>query len=180
MDEIKETLEWNENVARKFTELGDEISASPSVRDLFEVLISRMETAFEIPFVWFSLIRNPQADTLRQAVADSSLLTERLNLIDGESLTALLDGRTTPLLVNGDLRSFYRLLPPTKKFLFRSLAVVPFTLSDTVVGSLNHGDPSPHRYHPDLETGLLVELAARISVRLNELLAEAAPPHSPS
>jgi len=181
MDEIKETLEWNETVARKFTELGEEISASPSVQELFEVLIRRMEKAFEIPFVWFSLIRAPQADALRQVAADSDLLTERLNLIDGDTLTVLLDGRTEPLLVNGDLRSFYRMLPPTKKFLFRSLAIVPFTLENTVVGSLNNGDPSPQRYRPDLETGLLAELAARISTRLNELLAEAgSPPHSPS
>jgi uncharacterized protein YigA (DUF484 family) len=180
MDEIQETLRWNEDVARKLAEIEREIADSPDPTDLFEHLMLRMETAFGIPFVWLSLVRTPQADALRSTLAVSALLGDRLNLIDGDAFAALLDGRTEPLLVNGDLRSFYRLLPPAKKFLFRSLALVPFTLDGTVVGSLNHGDPSPQRYHPDLATDLLAQLGARVSARLGALSSKAVPlPASP-
>ncbi len=172
MDEIEKTLRWNEDVTRKFSEVEREIADSRGVTELFEHVIECMESAFGIPFVWLSLVRSPEIDALRTAAADSPMLSGRLNLIDGESLALLLDGRTDPLLVNGDLRSFYRLLPPTKKFLLRSLALVPFTLNNRLAGSLNHGDPSPDRYHPDLATDLLLQLGAGLSRRLGELASE--------
>lgn len=171
MDEIEKTLRWNEDVTRKFSGVAREIADSRGVTELFEHVITCMESTFGIPFVWFSLVRGPEADALRSAAADSRMLGERLNLIDGESLAFLLDGRTDPLLVNGDLRSFYRLLPPTKKYLLRSLAVVPFTLGNRLAGSLNHGDPSPDRYHPDLATDLLLQLGVGLSRRLGELVS---------
>jgi len=106
---------------------------------------------------------------LRLSVEVSPLLRERLNIIDRPSFELLTGGRRVPLLVNRDLRPFYRLFPQ-HKYLLRSLALAPFDLGKDVVGSLNHGDPSPKRYAPELDTLLLESLMSVISRRLTELL----------
>ena len=73
MDEIQETLRWNEDVARKLSGIEREIADSPDPAGLFEHLVLSMETAFGIPFVWLSLVRTPQADALRGTLAASGL-----------------------------------------------------------------------------------------------------------
>jgi uncharacterized protein YigA (DUF484 family) len=74
------------------------------------------------------------------------------------------------VIASGDLRPFFRLMPPNVKYFIRSLAVAPLALHGRLIGSLNHGDASPERYRPGMDTALLDHLAATVSRRLSDLL----------
>ncbi|MBA4424117.1 MAG: hypothetical protein C0390_13635 [Syntrophus sp. (in: bacteria)] len=160
----------NEGIARKFRKIEADLSLCGSAVELFEMLFVDIQTEFSIPFVWFSLIRLPETTGLRKSLEASPLLRHRLNLIENALFLEVIPDSAHPLLVNGDLRPFFRLLPPNRKYLIRSLAVSPFTLHGRLVGSLNQGDSSLGRYEPDMDTALLMHLAQSVSDSLSRLV----------
>jgi uncharacterized protein YigA (DUF484 family) len=97
------------------------------------------------------------------------MLNERLNIMDGAVFATLAPHGTSPVLATGELRAYYRLLPKNKYFI-RSLALAPVTLHGRIIGSLNHGDASPSRYVPDMDTSLLQKLASHLSMRLSAIM----------
>ena len=106
----------------------------------------------------------------RRAWRASPLLRDRLKIIEQAAFLEIVPDGATPLLVSGDLRPFFRLLPPNRKYFIRSLAVSPLTLHGRLIGSLNHGDSSSERYEPGMDTTLLMHLAQSVSDRLSHLL----------
>jgi uncharacterized protein YigA (DUF484 family) len=160
----------NDEIAHKFRKIEAGLSARRSAAELFEALFVGLETEFGIPFVWLSLIRLPETAGLRKSVEASAFLRDRLNSIDKTPFLEIVPDFAAPLLVSGDLRPFFRLLPCTRKYLIRSLAVSPITLRGTPIGSINHGDASPARYEPGMDTTLLRHLARSVSVSLAKLL----------
>jgi hypothetical protein len=68
------------------------------------------------------------------------------------------------------LQPFYKLLPSSSKYFVKSLAIVPFSIGDQIIGSWNNGDAVGDRYTRDMETGLLSKLAESVSRSLTALL----------
>ena len=160
----------NEGIARKFRKIESRLALRRSAVELFEALLADIQTEFGNPFVWLSLIRLPEMSGLQKNLEASPLLCHRLNLIENTPFLEVVPDSATPLLVNGDLRPFFRLLPSNRKYFIRSLAVSPLTLYGRLIGSLNQGHSSPERYHPCMDTTLLMHLAQSVSDRLSHLL----------
>jgi uncharacterized protein YigA (DUF484 family) len=168
--EEPDILKINDDISRKFRKIESDLAARRSAAELFEALLAEIETLFGIPFVWLSLIRLPETTGLRKSLEASALLRDRLNCIEQASFLEIVPDVAPPLLVSGDLKPFFRLLPRNRKYFIRSLAVSPLTLRGTLIGSLNYGDTSPARYEPGMDTTLLMHLARCVSDRLAPLL----------
>ena len=169
----------NEGITRKFRKIEARLALRRSAVELFEALLADIQTEFGIPFVWLSLIRIPEITVLQKNLEASPLLQDRLNLIEKAPFLAVVPDGAPPLLVSGDLRPFFRLLPPNRKYFIRSLVVSPLTLHGRLIGSLNQGDSSPERYTPGMDTTLLIHLARSVSDRLSHLLpSDQSPSHS--
>jgi uncharacterized protein YigA (DUF484 family) len=168
----------NEGITRKFRKIEARLALRRSAAELFETLIADIQTEFGIPFVWLSLIRIPSMTGLQKSLQASPLLQDRLNLIEKTPFIEVVPDGATPLLVSGDLRPYFRLLPPRRKYFIRSLAASPLTLHGQLIGSLNQGDSSPERYHPGMDTALLMHLARSVSDRLSHLLPSDQSRHS--
>ncbi len=165
----------NEGIARKFLKIETDLGLRGSALELFEALLSDIQTDFGIPFVWLSLIRLTETSGLRKSLEASPLLRDRLNLIENALFLEIAPRVAPPLLAGGDLaggdlKPFFRLLPPNRKYFIRSIAVSPLTLHGRLIGSLNQGDSSPERYEPGMDTTLLMHLAQSVSDRLSALL----------
>jgi uncharacterized protein YigA (DUF484 family) len=160
----------NDRIACKFRKIEAGLRTHRSAAELFEALFVGLEMEFGIPFVWLSLIRLPETAGLRKGLEESAFLRDRLNSIDKASFLETVPDFAAPLLVSGDLRPFFRLLPRTRKYLIRSLAVSPLTLHGTPIGSINHGDTSPARYEPGMDTTLLGHLARSVSESLARII----------
>jgi two-component system cell cycle response regulator len=163
-------LKMNDELARKFGKIEAELVVCRGIEELFERLLSGSGEAFGIPFVWLSIIHNPETETLLRILNDSELLRNRLNVIDPSSFLEVCPDGPSSVIASGDLRPFFRLMPPNVKYFIRSLAVAPLALHGRLIGSLNHGDASPERYRPGMGTTLLDHLAATVSGRLSDLL----------
>jgi uncharacterized protein YigA (DUF484 family) len=163
-------LKTNDEIARKFGKIEEDLVVCRGIGELFERLLSGSEEAFGIPFVWISVLRNPETETLLLILNSSEPLRNRLNVIEPPSFLAVCPDGPSSFLASGDLKPFFRLMPPNVKYFIRSLAVAPLALHGRLIGSLNHGDASPERYRPGMDTALLDHLAATVSRRLSDLL----------
>lgn len=165
----------NEEIARKFGEIEADLAVCTEIGELFERLLLGSEEAFGVPFVWLSLLHIPEAEALSGLLEGSDILRDRINIIDPAPFREILPDAGHPLLASGDLRPFFRLMPPNVKYFLRSLAIAPLTCRSGLIGSLNHGDASPDRYCSDMETVLLNHLAKTVSEQLSRLLPQEKP-----
>jgi len=165
----------NDEIARKFGGIEADLAVCRGIGELFERLLWGSEEAFGVPFVWLSLLRIPEAETLLKLLRKSDILRDRINIIAPAPFLEILPDVAHPLLASGDLRPFFRLMPPNVKYFLRSMAIAPLTRHGILIGSLNHGDASPDRYRPGMETALLNHLVRTVSEHLSRLL----PPEKP-
>lgn len=168
---IIERFRENEELARKFHEVETSILSIFHFADLFEVLLTQISESFQIPFVWISLVEQSEVSGLLAEVNRSQTLRDQLNRVDRETLLGLTEGRKSPLLVNGDLRAYFRLFPAERRFVIRSLALVPLFLNGELIGTLNCADASPERYRPGLNPVFLERLAVKVSLCLSNVTA---------
>jgi uncharacterized protein YigA (DUF484 family) len=161
----------NELIAIKFRKIEADLSAVGSIAELFEILFAKIETEFGVPFVWLSFIRRPETEILLKLLGQSDILRDRLNVMDPSPFLEIVPDDSQPLLMNSHLKPFFRLMPPNRRYFIRSLAVSPLFLHGRMIGSINHGDTSPERYHPEMDTTLLSHLARSVSEHLTYLLS---------
>ncbi len=162
----------NEDLAARFAKVEATIASAPTMAGLFEALVEGIEREFAVPFVWLTFMDRPGVDVLTNAAVASDILKSRFSVISRELLEQILAGGLNPVLADQNLQPFYRLMPPSRKYFVRSIAVVPFALDGQMIGTWNNGDADAGRYAPDMDTALLSSLAHRISLRLTELAAE--------
>jgi diguanylate cyclase (GGDEF)-like protein len=164
-------LQENEEIARKFAAVETAILSILKFRDLFEVLLTEIRERFRVPYVWISMIENSDLQSLISSLASSEMLRERMSVIDRRSFRDLVGSTMTPVLVNEDLKPYFKLLPQKKKYFIKSMAMAPLSLDGEIIGSLNQADFSPERFSPGIDTSLLEQLAVKVSLCLSNVTA---------
>jgi len=170
-DEMLRNLSDNEEIAKKLFEVEVSILSTGNFKDLFEKLLLSIEEKFGIPHLWISLVEETEVSHLIEALESSELLKQRFNLVERSVFLDLLQGKESPILVNENLRPFYRLLPDNQTYFLKSLAIAPLILDGEVIGSLNLGDYSGFRFQPNMDTFFLSQLAVKISICLSNVTA---------
>jgi len=165
-DELKQV---NEDIGRRFTTIENKLSGASDIAGMLEILFDEVENEFQIPFVWLTLIDESENVEIIEAVKSSDKLKTRLNLISRTVFEKLLKEGVKPVLINNNLKSYYKLFPQSKKYFAKSMAIVPLCLKNKIIGSWNNGDVSPKRYSPDMDTDILEKFSNRISKRLTEI-----------
>jgi uncharacterized protein YigA (DUF484 family) len=161
----------NTKIASGFGEIKKKLPEAISIAGLFEILFMEIEKEFEVPFVWLTLIDTANARPVIAAIKSSYILKNKLNVITPDYFLEIFSSGLKPVLVNKNLKPYYRLFPSNNKYFVKSMALVPFKMNDETIGSWNNGDISPNRYTPEMETSLLQNLAQSVSVRLTELVS---------
>jgi len=162
-------LKANDESAMKFEGIEADLDGCREIGELFERLFTGTEEAFGIPFVWLSVLQKEETEPLLRILEKSGRLKDRINVIAPSSFLEIIGDMEQPLLASGDLRPFFRLMPPNVKYFLRSLAVAPLSCDGALMGSLNYGDASPDRYRPGMETTLLAHLAQSVSRHISRL-----------
>lgn len=171
IDAIIRRLKENEEIARKFHRVESKILTILNFKDLFEVLLTEIQDNFKVPYVWISLVENSEISSLIEALGSSAMLKEHINLVDRKTFLELIDNTTEPILVNQDLKPYFKLFPRHRKYFIKSMAVAPISLDGEIIGSLNQADANPARYQPGIDTSLLEQLALKVSLCLSNVTA---------
>jgi len=168
----KENIERiNTKIASGFGEIKKKLPEAISIAGLFEILFMEIEKEFEVPFVWLTLMETANARPVIAAIKSSYILKNKLNVITPDYFREIFSSGLKPVLVNKNLKPYYKLFPSNNKYFVKSMALVPFKMNDEIIGSWNNGDISPNRYTPEMETSLLQNLAQSVSVSLTELVS---------
>jgi uncharacterized protein YigA (DUF484 family) len=163
-------LKKNEEIAKKIGKIENSLPSFLNAKDLFEKLLVQIEEEFDIPFVWISVATETGFAGLIQLLRTSHIIKERLNIIDRVTFLSIIADSAKPVLVNNDLKPYYKLLPRKKKFFIKSLAIAPIIINSEIMGSINLGDYSNMRYQPGMETGLLEKLVSTVSTCLSNFM----------
>jgi len=170
MNKREDIKRINEELAARFSKIEAKLPEDQTIAGLFETLFAGIEKEFTVPFVWLTLMDNEKAAPVIEAIKSSDILRTRLCVITPALFCQILPSGMKPVLVNKDLQPFYKLLPASSKYFVKSLAIVPFSIGDQIIGSWNNGDAVGDRYTPDMETGLLSKLAQSVSRCLTRLV----------
>lgn len=165
-DEIKSI---NDDIARRFAVIERRLKDCSSITAFFEILLEGAGEQFKIPFVWLSLIDEENNNWLIAEVNASPKLREKINLVERNVWENLVADSDKPLLVNSDLKPFFKLFPEGKNYFVRSLAIVPLKINGDVVGSWINADAAPERYQPEMHTDVLRKFAQFVNRSLSEL-----------
>ncbi|MDY6822200.1 MAG: sensor domain-containing diguanylate cyclase [Thermodesulfobacteriota bacterium] len=169
---LYDRLRENEEIARKFYEVEKKILTILRFKDLFEVLLTEIRGQFNVPYVWLSFIESSDTLHLIESITDMDTdLQPSINIVDQSAFYALVGRQTEPILVNEDLKPWFKLLPDDRNYLVKSLAIAPITMDGEIIGSLNQGDASSTRFQPDMDTSLLEQLATKVSLCLSNVTA---------
>lgn len=167
----KENIERrNTKIAGSFEKIEKKLWEAGNIAELFEMLFTQIEAEFQVPFVWITLADTVKTSRVIDAFQSSGILKDRLNVIKADQFREIFFSGLQPILVNKNLRPYYKLFPPNQKYFIKSLGMVPFKINGEVAGSWNNGDAIQSRYSPDMETSLLQKLSRRLSARLDDLL----------
>lgn len=164
-------LQENEEIARKFAAVETAILSILKFRDLFEVLLTEIRERFKTPYVWITMIENRDLQNLISPLATSDVLRDRMSVVDRQTFRDLVGSAMTPVLVNDNLKPYFKLLPRKKKYLIKSMALTPLSLDGEIIGSLNQADFSVDRFAPGIDTSLLEQLAVKVSLCLSNVTA---------
>ncbi len=168
---ILQRLKENEALARKFHEIETSILTIFNYQDLFEELLDQIQLKFGVPLVWLSIIKDSEVSRLAERLSDKEIWRERINIIARKELVNITANRMTPRLINRNIASYASIFPGTARIPIKSFAIAPISLDGKLIGSLNQGDSSPTRFHPDLDTSLLERLALKVSLCLSNVTA---------
>ena len=170
MSKVEDIKRINDELAARFNKIAAKMQEDQTIAGLFETLFAGIEKEFTVPFVWMTLMDNEKAAPVIAAIKSSDVLRTRLCVIPPELFFQIIPSGLKPILVNKDLQPFYKLLPPSSKYFVKSLAIVPFSIGDQIIGSWNNGDAVGDRYTPDMETDFIAKLAVSVSRSLTMLV----------
>lgn len=167
-----ERVKENEMIATRFQIVESRILSVLNFKDFFETLLTEIMDTFNMPYVWITLIEDCEATKVILKSSDgSAMIQERVNIISERVFNGLVGSSLTPILVNEDLKPYFKMLPENRKYFIRSMAIAPITLDGKIIGSLNQGDSDKGRFDPDFDSSLLQQLAIKVSLCLSNVTA---------
>ena len=164
-------LSENEVIAQNFFLVEKKILSILNFRALFEELLSEIREKFNVPYVWLSIIEKSELSTLIQSLESSNILKKHLNLINRSAFAQLVGNTMKPILVNSNLKPYFKLFPRHTKYVINSLAITPISFDGEMIGSMNQADISKSRFHSGLDPSLLEHLAVKMSLCLSNVAA---------
>ena len=168
---IIQRLLHNEKIAVKFHDVETKILAILNYKDFFEVLLTEIAKSFEIPHVWFSLIKPGELSDLIKPLQTSEVLITKINVIEKDIFFNLIGHSMQPILENKHLYKYTKLIPDAIKRSVKSMAIVPISMDGGIIGSLNFADRSYSRYSSSIDASLLAQLGLKTSLCLSNVTA---------
>jgi diguanylate cyclase (GGDEF)-like protein len=164
--ELIENARANEALMEKLYQLEVALLSVYSFKDLFDTLLSRIETDFDIPHAWISILE----DTEIASMVSDARLDQRMGIhvqvVPENAFREFIIQPFEPVLVNEDMSALADLHPGNWVDDHGSLAMTPLLLEERIIGSINLADRDAGRFDPELDTAFLRLLAVKVSLCL--------------
>jgi diguanylate cyclase (GGDEF)-like protein len=166
--QLIENSKVNESIARKLFEIETEVLACQSSEELLERLLGLIQTKFQLSGISLLLAEPTPISYLINGNLQSNWHQKNTSQISSEKLS-LLHIDKKPMLTN-QLEQLDNIVPKTLLIGAKSAALTPLSLEGKLFGSLLFTDKSSARFHQDLGTFHLEQLAVKVSLCLSNVL----------
>ncbi|MGB1201154.1 MAG: DUF484 family protein [Cognaticolwellia aestuarii] len=168
LEQLIENSRINQEIAEKLFAIETEILASNSSKELLQRLLSLIKQRFELTGIHLLLVDPAPISYMLSSSAQSEWHQQHTRKISISALEPLHPDKK-PLLTN-QVSSLVKILPNNLFAEANSAALVPLTLEGKLFGSLLLTDSNAERFHPNLGTFHLEQLAVKISLCLSNVL----------
>ncbi len=168
---VMQHMKENEAICRKFLDIESSILNIASLRDFFDILLTGVSNTFDIPYVWLTAIEGTSLADLIKSQEEADVIWPKVNFISAGDYKKFTKNSGKPVLANKYLTPYAVFFPQDRDLPMRSLAIAPVYVDGQLAGSLNLGDYTSTRFHPDMDTSLLEQLMVKISLCLSNVCA---------
>ncbi|ASP47425.1 GGDEF domain-containing protein [Cognaticolwellia beringensis] len=166
--QLIENSKVNESIARKLFEIETEVLACQSSEELLERLLGLIQAKFQLSGISLLLAEPTPISYLINGNLQSNWHQKNTSQISTEKLS-LLHVDKKPMLTN-QLEQLNNIVPKSLLTGAKSAALTPLSLEGKLFGSLLFTDKSSARFHQDLGTFHLEQLAVKVSLCLSNVL----------
>jgi len=159
----------NEAIAQKLFDIETEILACHTSNELLQRLLTLIRDKFSLSDIALLIVQPTPIAYLLTDNLTSHWHKENCFNIDEESLNSLHQYAQKPLLIN-NIKQLDQILPESLLAQTGSAALIPLILEGKIFASLFLADQTKDRFHPQLGTFHLEQLAVKISLCLSNVL----------
>ena len=166
--QLIENSKVNESIARKLFEIETEVLACQSSEELLERLLGLIQAKFQLSGISLLLAEPTPISYLINSNLQSNWHQKNTSKISAEKLS-LLHVDKKPMLTN-QLEQLDNIVPKSLLTDAKSAALTPLSLEGKLFGSLLFTDKASARFHQNLGTFHLEQLAVKVSLCLSNVL----------
>lgn len=165
VEELLEQARRNERIARALFDIETEVMKHRECGGFVDCLVDRVRERFALDDVWLVLTDIEVNDRIHEVLAEQGTLSliVRAPTVDFMRLT----GNTHKPLLISEPGHYRQMVPMDWHDRIGSMAVLPLLMEERVVGALVLGSSDASRYHPDMESFFLEQLAVKASLGLD-------------
>ena len=165
VEELLKQARRNERIARALFDIEAEVMKHRECGGFVDCLVDRVRERFALDDVWLVLTDIELNDRIHEVLIEQGTLSliVRAPTVDFMRLTG---STRTPFLIS-EPAHYRQLIPVDWHDRLGSMAVLPLLMDDRVVGALVLGAKDASRYHPDMESFFLEQLAVKASLGLD-------------
>ncbi|MFT5756539.1 MAG: diguanylate cyclase (GGDEF)-like protein [Alteromonadaceae bacterium] len=168
LNQLIENSRINESISKKLFAIETEVLSCQSSHELLKHLLGSIKDKFNLTGIHLLLVEPTPLSYLLNGNLQSDWHKQNTRQISYEHLS-LYHKNNKPYLTN-DLTQIATIIPKSLLTLTKSAALTPLTLEDKLFGSLLFTDNDEMRFHPELGTYHLEQLAVKISLCLSNVL----------
>ena len=165
VEDLLEQARRNERIARALFDIETEFMKHRECGGFVDCLVDRVRERFALDDVWLVLTDIEVNDRIHEVLVEQGALSliMRAPTVDFIRLT----GNTRKPLLISQPSHYRQMIPPDWHDHIGSMAVLPLLMDERVVGAMVLASTDATRYHPDMESLFLEQLAVKASLGLD-------------
>ena len=168
LNQLIENSRINESIAKKLFAIETEVLSCQSSHELLKHLLESIKDKFNLTGIHLLLVEPTPLSYLLNGNLQSNWHKQNTRRISQQQLS-IYHTDNKPFLTN-DLEQLATIIPKSLLAKTQSAALTPLTLENKLFGSLLFTDNDKKRFHPQLGTYHLEQLAIKISLCLSNVL----------
>lgn len=158
----------NADIAQKLFDIETQILSCKTSQELLDLLLTSIKDKFNLTNIYLLLAEPTPISYLLSGNMQSDWHKENSRSIAG-GLLQKIHPKRKPFLTN-NINHINNIVPSSLNTSANSIALLPLVIEDKLFGSLLFTDTDKNRYHPDLGTVHLEQLAVKVSLCLSNAL----------
>jgi diguanylate cyclase (GGDEF)-like protein len=171
-ENILKRMQSHEDYWRKIACVQEKIFSISTMKDFFDLLLPEARKAFEMPYMWLTVIESSTLDELVKEVMTKESQAKNIGFMKSAKFKGFFKNETNPVIVSKYAAPYTSFFPEKSNYTVNSMVIMPLRIDGTLVGSLNLGHFVSNRFVPEMDTNLIRQFVLTVSLCLSKIAAQ--------